>query len=64
LKANLVAVEFEEAIDTLRELIDHNKTLSMPRGTRLTNIFRDSPNQDMRECFQKCIVDKDGFYDG
>jgi len=51
-------------VDTVKALIDGNYMLAMMKGTRLTNLFRDSPIAEMRECFQKCIVGKGGLYEG
>jgi len=57
-------LDYEKPIETLQQLIDGNVALVMPAGTRLTPMLRDSPRKDMRECFQKCVRDKNALYDG
>jgi len=64
LLANMVAHDYEDPIDTIQDLLDNDLTLTMPDGNRIVPMFRDSPIPNMRECFTKCVVSKNGLYNG
>jgi len=64
LLASIVALDQGNPIETLQQLLDYDIPLALPAGTRLTPMFRDSPREDMRTCYQKCVLDKGTLFQG
>jgi len=58
-----VAVDYESPVETIEDLLDGQFMLAIPKQTRLPHIFKDSPIDNMRKCFQECVLDKEGLYD-
>jgi len=64
LLASIISVDYQAPVDTIQKLLDGDYLLAIPQRTRLPHLFTDSINPDMLKCYQECVLDKGGLYEG
>jgi len=64
LLASIIAVDYQAPVDTIQKLLDGDYMLAVPQRTRLPHFFTDSINANMLRCYQECVLDKGGLYEG